>query len=139
MRVDSLLRVEGLDDVWALGDGAAVPNEATPGRRRPSDLPARAPPGAPAREEPHRRPRPYSYRMLGQVATLGRFKGIADVMGLRTSPASSGWFVARTYHLYALPLVTRKLRVVADWTIALFFRRDIAELSTLGHPEGLEP
>ena len=76
--------------------------------------------------------------MLGQVATLGRFKGIADVMGLHIA-GFPGWFVARTYHLYALPLLTRKLRVVADWTIALFFRRDIAELSTLGHPEGLEP
>ena len=76
--------------------------------------------------------------MLGQVATLGRFKGIADVMGIRLS-GFPGWFVARTYHLYALPLLSRKLRVVADWTIALFFRRDIAELSSLGHPEGLEP
>ena len=30
----------------------------------------------------------------------------------------------------------RKLRVVADWTTSLFFRRDIAELSMLGHPHG---
>jgi hypothetical protein len=36
------------------------------------------------------------------------------------------------------PLLTRKLRVVADWTTALFFRRDIAELSILGHPRRLE-
>jgi hypothetical protein len=28
--------------------------------------------------------------------------------------------------------------VVVDWTVALFFRRDIAELSMLGHPERLE-
>src|SRR6185312_14490251 len=28
-------------------------------------------------------PSPYGYRMLGQVATLGRYKGIADVLGLR--------------------------------------------------------
>jgi NADH:ubiquinone reductase (H+-translocating) len=40
--------------------------------------------------------------------------------------------VTRTYHLYQLPLVSRKLRVVVDWTVALFFRRDIAELGTLG-------
>ena len=53
--------------------------------------------------------------MLGQVATLGRFKGIADVMGIHLS-GFPGWFVARTYHLYALPLLSRKLRVVADWT-----------------------
>ena len=74
--------------------------------------------------------------MLGQVATLGRYKGIAEVFGLelRGFPA---WFVARTYHLYQLPLFTRKLRVVMDWTVALFFRRDIAELGMLGHPRPL--
>jgi NADH dehydrogenase len=80
--------------------------------------------------------RPYRYRMLGQVATLGRHKGIADVLGLRLR-GFLGWFVTRTYHLYQLPLLTRKLRVVTDWTVALFFRRDIAELGMLGHPESL--
>jgi len=45
--------------------------------------------------------------------------------------------VTRTYHLYQLPLLTRKLRVVVDWTTALFFRRDVAELSMLGHRERL--
>jgi NADH dehydrogenase len=76
--------------------------------------------------------------MLGQVAILGRYKGIAQIPGalLRGFP---GWFVTRTYHLYQLPLLTRKLRVVTDWTTALFFRRDIAELGMLGHPERLEP
>ena len=71
--------------------------------------------------------------MLGQVATLGRHKGIAEIPGLRLR-GFLGWFVARTYHLYQLPLVSRKLRVVLDWTVALFFRRDIVELSVLGHP-----
>ena len=48
-----------------------------------------------------------------------------------------GWFVTRTYHLYQLPLFSRKLRVVADWTVSLLFRRDIAELGRLGHPKRL--
>ena len=43
----------------------------------------------------------------------------------------------RTYHLYQLPLLIRKLRVVVDWTVALFFRRDIAELGGLGDRRGL--
>ena len=50
-----------------------------------------------------------------------------------------GWFVTRTYHLYQLPLLSRKLRVVVDWTVALLFRRDIVELSMLGHPHRLDP
>ena len=75
--------------------------------------------------------------MLGQVATLGRYKGIADVLGVRIR-GFPGWFVTRTYHLYQLPLLTRKLRVVTDWTTSLAFRRDIAELSMLGHARRLD-
>ncbi len=81
-------------------------------------------------------PQPYRYRTLGQVATLGRYKGIAAVPGLRLT-GFLGWFVTRTYHLFQLPLFSRKLRVVVDWTVALFFQRDIAELGMLGHPRGL--
>ena len=74
-------------------------------------------------------PQPYGYRMLGQVATLGHYKGIADVLGLRLH-GFPGWFVRRSYHLYQLPLVSRKLRVVVDWTVALLFKRDVVELGT---------
>ena len=76
--------------------------------------------------------------MLGQVATLGRYRGIADVLGIRLR-GFVGWWVTRTYHLYQLPLITRKLRVVVDWTTALLFSRDVAELSMLAHPAVLEP
>ena len=135
--VDECLRVPGLDGVWALGDCAAVPNTATPGRVDP-------PTSQHALRQARRlarnlsgEPKPYRYRMLGQAATLGRYKGIADVMGFRLR-GFVGWFFTRTYHLYQLPLLSRKLRVVVDWTVALFFRRDIAELGSLGHPRRLE-
>ena len=82
-------------------------------------------------------PEPYGYRMLGQVATLGRFKGIADVLGIHLSDSPGGSSLVATTSTH-LPLLSRKLRVVTDWTTALFFRRDIAELSSLGHPEGFE-
>jgi NADH dehydrogenase len=128
------LRVRSMSRVWALGDCAAVPNLATPGRFDP-------PTSQHALRQARRLAknlkgdvRPYSYRMLGEVATLGRYKGIANVMGLRLR-GFLGWWVTRTYHLYQLPLFSRKLRVVTDWTVALFFRRDIAQLGTLGHPE----
>lgn len=139
VRVSPELRVEGCEHVWALGDCAAVPNAATPGR---DDPPTCQHALRQARRlvrnlaTDGRPPSPYRYRMLGQVATLGRYKGIADVLGLRLH-GFPGWFVTRTYHLYQLPLLTRKLRVVIDWTTSLFFRRDLAELSMLGHPRRL--
>ena len=137
VKVDPLLRVEGHERLWALGDGAAVPNQATPGRVDPPTCQHALRQARVLAKNLAGEPRPYSYRMLGQVATLGRYKGIADVMGIpiRGFP---GWFVTRSYHLFQLPLVTRKIRVVVDWTTSLFFRRDIAELSGLGHPHRLE-
>jgi NADH dehydrogenase len=136
VEVDELLRVRGQSSVWALGDCARVPNtrSSTPD-----------PPTCQHALRQARRlaknlrgdPKPYGYRMLGQVATLGRYKGIADVLGLRLR-GFLGWFVTRTYHLYQLPLAQRKLRVVVDWTVALLFRRDLAELGMLGHPTRLD-
>jgi len=136
--VDASLRVEGREHVWALGDGARVPNEATPGQYDPPTCQHALRQARRLAKNLTGEARPYRYRMLGQVATLGRYKGIAEVLRLRLR-GFPGWFVTRTYHLYQLPLLTRKLRVVVDWTTALFFRRDIAELGMLGHPERLEP
>jgi NADH dehydrogenase len=135
VEVDETLRVRGHEHVWALGDCARVPNTR-------SDRPD--PPTCQHALRQARRlaknltgpPKPYGYRMLGQVATLGRHKGIAEVLGLRLR-GFLGWWVTRSYHLYQLPLAQRKIRVVVDWTVALFFRRDIAELGQLGHPEKL--
>jgi NADH dehydrogenase len=138
IRVDETLRVEGRGDVWALGDAAAVPNVRTPGTFDPPTCQHALRQARRLAKNLTGPPRPYGYRMLGQVATLGRYKGIAEIPGLRLR-GFLGWFVARTYHLYQLPLLSRKLRVVLDWTVALFFRRDIVELSMLGHPRKLEP
>jgi NADH dehydrogenase len=137
VRVDELLRVEGLDDVWALGDGAAVPNTRTPGRTDPPTCQHALRQARRLAKNLLGDPEPYGYRMLGQVATLGRYKGIADVLGVRIR-GFPGWWVTRSYHLLQLPLLSRKLRVVTDWTTSLFFRRDIAELSMLGHARRLE-
>jgi NADH dehydrogenase len=132
VKVDSTLCVEGRENVWALGDCARVPNAATPGQFDPPTCQHALRQARRLAKNIKGEPKPYRYRMLGQVATLGRHKGIADVLGLRFR-GFIGWFITRTYHLYQLPLLTRKLRVVTDWTVGLFFRRDIAELSMLGH------
>ncbi|MDQ3994416.1 MAG: NAD(P)/FAD-dependent oxidoreductase [Actinomycetota bacterium] len=132
VRVDATLRVEGRENIWALGDSAAVPNLATPDR-----------PDPPTSQHALRQARrlaknltgnagPYRYRELGMGATLGRHKGILSFLGVPVR-GFLGWFMTRTYHLYQLPLFSRKMRAVTDWTVGLFFRRDIAELGTLGH------
>ena len=135
--VDAHLRVAGQSDAWSLGDCAAVPNAATPGRFDPPTCQHALRQARRLARNVQGPEEPYAYRMLGQVATLGRYKGIAELPGFRLR-GFVGWFVARTYHLYALPMIRRKIRVVADWTVSLGFRRDIVELSALGRRHALD-
>src|SRR5437763_3521884 len=136
VKVDSTFRVEGLPQIWALGDCARVPNEATPGHPDPPTSQHALRQARQLAKNLRGEPKPYRYRMLGQVATLGRHKGIADVMGLKLR-GFPGWWITRTYQLYQLPLLSRKLRVVTDWTVAPLLRRALAALGMHGHPERL--
>jgi NADH dehydrogenase len=136
IQVDGTLRVPGYEHVWALGDSARVPNEATPEHPDPPTSQHALRQARRLAKNLRGEPRPYRYRSMGQAATLGRYKGIV-ALGRIPIRGFPGWFGTRTYHLYQLPRFSRKLRVVTDWTVALFFRRDIAELGVLGHPRRL--
>jgi NADH dehydrogenase len=133
--VDETLRVAGARHVWALGDCAAVPNEATPGTTDPATCQHALRQARRLARNLRGTPRPYRYRTRGQMATLGRRHGIAVVgkVRLRGLP---GWLVARGYHVLQLPFASRRARVLADWTVAALFRRDIAELSVVPTGKG---
>ena len=95
----------------ASGRSATAPRYRTPPRPAGSTRPPASTPSARhavSRRTSRGAPQPYRYRMLGQVATLGRYKGIADVCGIRLR-GFPGWFVTRSYHLYALPMLRRKI------------------------------
>ena len=130
VRVDDHLRVEGRPNLWALGDCAAVPNEATPGAYDPATCQHALRQARRLAANLQGRLRPYRYRTLGQVASLGRRSGIAQLPGVRLR-GLDGWLVARTYHLMQLPSATRRSRVMADWITSGLFRRDISELTAL--------
>jgi NADH dehydrogenase len=121
--VDELFRVAGLVGVHALGDIAAVPNAATDGFDPPTCQHALRQARRLARNLTGRA-KPYAYASKGSMATLGRRHGIAVVGGLRLR-GLAGWAMARGYHLAALPFVARRARVLADWTAAALFRRDV--------------
>ncbi len=76
---------------------------------------------------------PYRHAYAGSVASLGLHRGVASVYGVKLTgwPA---WFLHRTYHLARVPTLNRKVRVVADWTLALLFPREIVSLGTVERP-----
>jgi NADH dehydrogenase len=128
-----------VEGAWSAGDCASVPDLAVGGD-------AKCPPTAQhaVRQAKHlgeniarylrgAQPVPYKHKNKGTVASLGLFKGVAQVMGFkfRGFPA---WFMHRTYHMLAMPTVSRKFRIVTDWTAALFFRREMVALGSLETP-----
>jgi NADH dehydrogenase len=127
VRVDETLAVEGMEDVWALGDAAAVPNAATPGATDPATCQHALRQARRLARNLRGAVKPYRYRTRGQMATLGSRHGIATAGALRFR-GLDGWVIARGYHLLALPFVSRRLRVLADWASAAVFRRDVVEV-----------
>jgi len=83
------------------------------------------------------RRRSFNYRTLGVFVDMGRRQAVAQTVGLRWR-GWFAWFLARTYHLGLMPGVGRRVRLLVDWNVGLFFGRDSAELGQLGHPPRLE-
>jgi NADH:ubiquinone reductase (H+-translocating) len=131
IRVDSTLRVEGRSNVWALGDCAAVPNAATPEQFDPPTCQHALRQASRLAKNLCGDEKPYGYRSLGQGATLGRDKGIANLFGFLNFRGFAGSGVTRVYHLHQLPLFSRRLRVVADEMVSVYFGRDMADLGPL--------
>ncbi len=136
--VDATMRSISRRDVWALGDCAAIPDPQ--GRPYPP-LAQHALREARVLAENivaalRGRPgRPFVYSTLGVLAALGHYQGVGRIMWLKLR-GFAAWWVWRTYYLMQMPRWDRRLRIMLDWTVALFFRHDIVKLDLFGevHP-----
>jgi NADH dehydrogenase len=134
IRADAHLRVPGLSGVWALGDAAAIPDVLRPGKTHPETAQHVVREGrqlacnivASLRGRPTR---PFRYRTLGQMATLGHHNGVGVVGPFRVW-GFLGWVLWRGYYLWHLPRLDKRLRVAMDWTLDLVFARDISQIQT---------
>ncbi|WP_214325895.1 NAD(P)/FAD-dependent oxidoreductase [Nonomuraea sediminis] len=138
IKTTTLLTVAGVEGAFAAGDAAGVPDVTNPGEYC-----------APNAQHAVRQAKvladniihylrgeqlvDYRHKYVGSVAGLGLHQGVANVYGvkLRGFPA---WFMHRTYHLSRVPTLNRKVRVVVDWTLALFFKRETISLGEMEHP-----
>ena len=138
LKASAYLTVMGVEDAWTAGDCAAVPDLTAPGKLC-----------GPSAQHAVRQARSladnlvaslrgntlsaYKHAYAGSVASLGLHKGVAEIYGVRLRgwPA---WFMHRTYHLSRMPTLNRKVRVAADWTLALFFSREIVSLGGFSNP-----
>ena len=73
--------------------------------------------------------KPFEFKTLGLMAALGHEKGLGTVMGVRIR-GFFAWWARRTYYLICFHAAAglQRIRIVADWTIALFFRPEISKV-----------
>jgi NADH dehydrogenase len=75
----------------------------------------------------------YRHKHVGSVAGLGLHKGVAYVYGFKVRGLIA-WFMHRSYHMSRVPTLNRKIRIVMDWTLALFLKREVIALGSLHEP-----
>ena len=150
---DATMRVQGFDNLWAAGDCAAVPMAVPKGAMAEgkSNAPMPGSPFAPKKYCPptaqfafrqgiclgknladilkgaSRPPRTFTFTGMGELASIGHESAVADIMGHRFSGLIA-WLMWRAIYLMKLPGFDRKVRVLIDWTLDLFFPRDITLL-----------
>jgi NADH dehydrogenase len=128
--VDEMMRSKSHPNVWALGDCAAIPG--------PDGRPYPALAQHAVREGPRlarnvaaviagRAPEPFRFRSLGTMVALGHTRAVSQVGPMQLTGFFAWWF-RRTYYLFQMPRWDRRLRIVLDWTVALFFKPDITKV-----------
>lgn len=126
--VDEYLEVPDLPGVWVIGDSAEIPDPGT-GRFYPPTAQHAVREGKRvadniAIEIGGGVKKPFHFKPIGMLAALGHRSAVAEVFGIRFS-GFLAWWMWRTIYLLKLPGLLSKLRVAIDWTLDLFFQRDI--------------
>jgi len=128
--VDEYLQVPGFPGVWALGDCALVPDIRLGGFHPPTAQHAIRQGRVLAQNllaELRGTPkRPFSFRTIGQLASLGRRTGVAQIFGFHFS-GFVAWWMWRAIYLMKLPRLEKRLRVALDWTWDLVFSKDLVK------------
>jgi NADH dehydrogenase len=134
--VDGTMRCANRSNVWALGDCALIPGpdgKPYPPLAQHALREARVLAQNIVSTLRGKGTKPFVYESMGVLASLGHFSGVGRVMKFKIR-GFVAWCVWRTYYLMQMPRWERRLRILFDWTIALFFKNDIVKLDLFGTP-----
>ena len=143
LKVDATLAIPGHPEIWALGDCALIPDLQKTGTFHPPTAQHASREGAiVARNIIARikgKPlRPFRFKTLGLLASIGRRTGVARVFGFNFS-GFVAWWLWRTIYLSKLPGFEKKVRVALEWTLDLFFSKDFVQYLRTESPRSLIP
>lgn len=127
---DATTRVNGFANIWAIGDSAFVPDR--------NGLPYAATAQNASRQGPlaamnvlrvmrGEEPQPFRFNPVGSLAAIGCRTAVARVFGIKLS-GFPAWFMFRTVYLMKMPSWSRRVRIIIDWTLSLFFKQEPVQL-----------
>lgn len=132
IKTEADMRVEGFDNIWGVGDCAAIPNAYTGKASAPTAQVA-------VRQGKHlawnvansvqgKPLQPFSFKPQGMLASIGNYKAVGQVFGVKVS-GFLAWFLWRGVYLSKMPTLARKIQIAFDWGWQLLFPRDIAQIN----------
>jgi NADH dehydrogenase len=133
--VNEFLQISNWPGVWAVGDCAFVPDARRPGNSHPPTAQHAIREGRVVAQNialalAGRPPKPFSFKTIGLLASIGRRTGVARIFGFNFS-GFFAWWLWRTIYLSKLPGLDKKIRVAFDWTLDLVFRKDVCAVHAL--------
>jgi NADH dehydrogenase len=135
--VNEYMEVTDWPGVWALGDCAAVPDRTTGKTCPPTAQHALRQGKVLARNITAAvrggQKKPFVFSTLGQLASIGKRTGVANILGVNFS-GFIAWWLWRTIYLSKLPRFEKKLRVGLDWSLDLLFSKDIVQFLMVRAP-----
>ncbi len=133
--VNDSLQIPGWPEVWAVGDCAFVADAGQPGKLHPPTAQHAIREGRVVAQNialalAGQPPKPFSFKTIGLLASIGRRTGVARIFGFNFS-GFFAWWLWRTIYLSKLPGFDKKVRVAFDWTLDLIFRKDVCAVHDL--------
>jgi NADH dehydrogenase len=129
-------RVQGFDNVWAVGDSAFIPDASGKPYAATAQNASRQGPLAAEnilRTMQGEPTKPFRFNPLGSLAAIGCRTAVVKVMGIKLH-GFAAWFVFRTVYLMKMPSWSRRVRIMIDWTLSLFFRQEPVQLGVRSGP-----
>jgi len=140
--VNEDMSVPGVSGLWAAGDCAAIPDvKSGAGKFYPPTAQHALREGVVVAKNIEagilgQPVKPFRFEMLGMLASIGHHTGVAMVFGIKFS-GFIAWCFWRSVYLMKLPRLAKKLRVMASWTLDIFFGQEIEQMITVRDIEAL--
>ncbi len=125
IKIDHFLKVEGTENVYALGDCSEIPDEPFPVTAQTAQRQGKYLGKSLNRLASGKKLKPFKYKDLGMLAYIGSNKALANTSQYKGSGFAT-WLFWRSVYVTKLVSFKNKVLVLFDWFKTFVFGRDVS-------------